>query len=144
QQIGHTGTSDPVFALHDAMNALKQSVRRGFLQYDSARAQLQRFNDLITFDGCGKDNDSNGILCKGAHRVHACPVRHGKIEQQDVWPEFFSEIDGDLAVHSLTDDLQAGLGLQEHFETITKNGVVVSDEYANRLQTSCHSLSQKN
>src|SRR5262249_30057727 len=126
------------------MNALKEGVGRGLFQHNSARPQLQRFNDLITFDSCGKDNDSNGILCKRAHRVHACSVWHRKIEQKDVGPELFSQIDGYLAVHSLTDDFQAGLGLKEHFETITKNGVVVSDEYANRLQTSCHSLLQKN
>src|ERR1700733_1321571 len=86
QEVYYALAADPVVTGEDGSQGVGEIAGDRVFQDDAARADLQRFDDLLRGDSGGEQNDLDArrTAHDGAHRLQARQARHLQIEQQDI------------------------------------------------------------
>jgi hypothetical protein len=100
---------------------------------DSARANMQRFNDLLRGNGRSQQQDlgGGGSVHNRAHGLKARQARHLQIEQKDVGREFKRLRNGFVAIGGFADHVKT-FRLRKHVaHTNADNWMVVRKNDSN-------------
>ncbi len=105
------------------------------LEQEPARAGSQRLVDVLVEIERREHEHARRLLRTvddPARRLDAVDVRHADVHEHDIWMEVARERDRLCSVRRLADDVDVGLGVQDHPEAAAHESLVVREQDANR------------
>ena len=118
-------------AARDDHDRLDELLGRRVLEHEAARAGAQRLVDVLVEVERGQDQDPRPLVAaveQPARRLEAVDVRHPDVHQDHVRLGLAGGEHGLEPVGSLADDLDVGLGVEDHPEPGPDEGLVVDDQ----------------
>jgi hypothetical protein len=116
------------------MDGLGEQGGASVLEQEPSGASLQRAVDVLVEVEGGDHDHGERILDSGPGEPPGCldtvEVGHADVEQAHIGQQFTGERDGLQAVGSLSDDLDVGLGVENHGEAGPDDVLVVGDQHA--------------
>ena len=122
-------------AAGDGADACDQLLRRDVLEQEAARAGPQRLVDVLVHVEGRQHHDLGGRVRCGQQlprRLDPVDLGHAHVHQDDIRRDAARLLDRLSPVRRLADDLEVGLGLEDHPEAGAHERLVVDDQHAHR------------
>ena len=133
QARGDAG-GDQGVAVGGRVDGLREQGGPGVFEQEAPGAGLQRPVHVLVEVECGDDDDRQRVVDVGAGELAGGldPVHlgHADVEQADVGAQRAGKRHRFTAVGGLSDDLDAGLGVEDHRQSCPDDVLVVGDEHA--------------
>src|SRR5437762_6073951 len=125
-EVAHACAADPVFTAHHLSYAAEQNLTVGVFGEHTARAKLERADDIRLLDALSDEDGADLRFDRGecAQHVSTMRARHRYIEQQDVWPQLLRQPERLGTAPRFSDNEKVGFPLEKAAEAFAMDAVV--------------------